>query len=223
MRFVTFDEVVEKLNGKTIAIVGSGPGCVENEPGFIDSHDLVVRVNNYKLGKGQGFRTDVHHSFYGGSIRKDSFELKKDGVQLCMCKCPNDKPIESDWHEENGKVIGIDFKYIYKNRSSWWFCDTFIPNSEHFLESFNLLERHIPTSGFAAIYDVLKCNPKSVYLTGFDFFSSGIHNVDEKWKKGDTRDPICHRPDLEMEWVFKNSHRMSFDKKLTEMIKGQKC
>jgi hypothetical protein len=38
----------EFFSGKRVAIVGSGPGCLDNDPGFVDSHDVVVRVNNYK-------------------------------------------------------------------------------------------------------------------------------------------------------------------------------
>lgn len=200
-RFVSFEEVAERFRGKSVAIVGSGPGCLDNEPDFIDSHDVVVRVNNYKTGSAQGFRADVHYSFYGTSIRKTAQDLQRDGVTLCMCKCPDAKAIESEWHERNGKLAGIDFRYIYRNRAAWWFCDTFVPTVEHFLKSFELLGRHVPTTGFAAILDVLACEPRAVFLTGFDFFSSGVHNVDEKWRPGNPADPIGHRPDLELAYV----------------------
>ncbi len=201
MKFLDFEEVKPYFAGKSVAIVGSGPGVVENPPGHVTARDVVVRVNNYKLGHGAGYRTDVHYSFYGNSVRKTRDELIADGVQLCMCKCPDSQPIESDWHRANNKLNGIDFTYIYRARQGWWPCDTFIPTDEHFLRYMQVLEGHIPTTGFSAILDVLECEPASVYLTGFDFFQSGLHNVDEKWRPGDATDPIGHRPDLEAAWL----------------------
>jgi hypothetical protein len=219
-RFINFEQAAESLRGKSIAVVGSAPSVLDNAPGFIDSHDIVVRVNNYKTGAAQGTLCDVHYSFYGTSIRKRAEDLQADGVQLCMCKCPNARALESAWHEANNKINGIDFRYIYHNRKDWWFTDTFIPSVEHFLRGFELLGKHIPTTGFSAILDVLACEPGSVYLTGFDFFTSGLHNVDEAWKPGNPNDPICHRPDLEMAWLRKNLHKhpVSFDKKLGDML-----
>lgn len=219
MRFVTFDDVVGRFKNKRIAVVGSAPSCLDNEPGMVDSHDVVVRVNNFKLGPQQGTRTDVHHSFYGSSIRVNAETLQASGVTLCMCKCPDAKAIECEWHERMNKPHGIDYRYIYKNRRTWWFCDTFVPTVEHFLVPFNLLGRHQPTSGFAAVFDMLLAEPRSLYLTGFDFFSSGRHNVNEVWRPGDPEDPICHRPDLEAKWLFENvdGHPLLFDKKLAQM------
>lgn len=218
MSFVSLSQVAERFSGKTVAIVGSGPGSLDNAPGFVDSHDVVVRVNNYKTGLQQGFRCDVHYSFYGTSIRKTAEELKADGVALCMCKCPNAKALECEWHERMGKQVGIDYRYIYRNRVGWWFCDVVLPSVERYRGQFEMLDKHIPTTGFSAVLDVLDCNPASVYLTGFDFFISGVHNVDERWKPGDPQDPICHRPDLESAWVKANAHRFTFDKKLVELL-----
>lgn len=220
MRFVTFEEAAETFRGKTVAIVGSAPSALDNKPLFISSHEVVVRVNNHKCGPAQGFRTDVHYSFYGTSIRSSATALEMEGVKLCMCKLPDAKPLESDWHVRNGKPEGIDYRYIYRNRASWWFCDTFVPDESHFLQKFELLGKHQPTTGFAAILDVLACEPKSVYLTGFDFFTSGVHNVDEPWREKNNGDPICHRPDLEAAWLAHNARRypLEFDKKLQYLL-----
>lgn len=221
-RFIDFQEASGYLKGKSVAVVGSAPSVLDNDPGFIDSHEVVCRINNYKTGAAQGHRCDVHYSFYGTSIRKRREDLLLDGVKLCMCKCPNANALKSPWHERNNKINGTDFRYIYHNRHDWWFCDTFVPDTQRFLDKFELLGKHIPTTGFSAILDVLACQPRSVYLTGFDFFTSGIHNVDEKWKEGDPADPICHRPDLEMEWLERNERRypISMDAKMTSMIRA---
>jgi hypothetical protein len=170
MRFVGRSEVEKRFEGKTVAIVGSGPSVLTNAPGIVDWHEIVVRVNNYKTSRAAGFRTDVHYSFYGSSIRKTADELKHDGVTLCMCKLPDAKPIESEWHRKNGKEIGVDFRPHYRRRKDWWFCDTYVPTVDEFMVPFRVLGDHMPTTGFAAIFDILSFSPKSVFLTGFDFF-----------------------------------------------------
>lgn len=225
MRFVSFDQVAEIFRGKSVALVGSAPSVLDNEPGFIDSHDLVVRVNNYKLSDAAGKRTDVHYSFYGSSIRKTAHDLSSDGVKLCMCKCPDSQPLDSDWHHRNGKMNGVDFRYIYRTRKMFWFCDTYVPGDASFLQKFNLLQRHIPTTGFAALLDLLECPLDGLYLTGFDFFTSGVHNVDERWAEKNTDDPICHRPDLEAEWLASNAHAypIAFDEKLREVVRAKRA
>lgn len=220
MNFVAFEDVVPYFRGKRVALVGSGPGVLTNEPGFIDSHDVVVRVSDYKTGEKAGRRCDVHYSFYGNSIKKDRDTLKRDGVRLCMSKLPNSRPLKSEWHEAHNKPEGVDYRYIYRNRAAWWFCDTFIPDDARFLRKFDLLGKHQPTTGFAAILDVLECGPRALYLTGYDFFTSGIRNVDEPWRPGNPTDPIGHRPDLEAAWLTENAecHPLTFDSKLRDLL-----
>lgn len=225
MRFVTRSEVKQRFEGKTVAIVGSGPGVLGNEKGFIDNHEVVVRINNFKIIlPATGVRTDVFYSFFGTSIKKTKFELKRQGVTLCMCKCPNAHAIESIWHRERGQMIGVDYRPHYERRKDWWFCDTYIPTVEEFLVGFNLLGRHITTTGFSAVFDILSFNPRSVYVTGFDFFRSGIHNVDERWRKGNPADPICHVPERELCWLIENAsqHPMTFDRTLSRIVSEAK-
>ena len=220
-RFISLAEAEAYIRGKRVAVVGSAPSVLENKAGFIDSHDVVVRANNYKLGDFAGTRTDVHYSFYGSSIRKSSADLKADGVKLCWCKCPNSKPIESEWHEKKGKQIGIDFRYIYQMRRDWWFCDTYIPDDYSFRRKFALLGNHIPTTGFSAILDVVEAGPESIYLTGFDFFSSGVHNINEPWRKGDPEDIIGHTPEGEARWIRENAAALNIalDPTLARIVK----
>lgn len=223
VNFVTREEVAGRFKGKRVAIVGSAPSVLKNKGSLIDGHDLVVRVNNYKtrqFAKWTGERTDVHYSFYGHSIKKAERDLWFDGVRLCMCKCPDSKPIESPWHEGE-RYRGVDFRWIYEKRQSFWFCDTYIPTDEAFLEPFELLGRRMPTTGFSAIYEILQYDCH-VYLTGFDFFSSGRHNVNERWRPGQQDDPIRHAPEIERAWltqyVKKNSDQVRIDATLRRLI-----
>lgn len=195
----------EAIEGKFIALVGSGPGVLMNPPGFIDSHEVVIRVNNYALtGPVTGKRCDIHFSFYGTSIRKRVDELKRDGVKLCIAKCPNAKFMDSPWHEKNAKPRGVDFRYIYEERKNWWFTPVYVPTVEEFMAHFRLLGNHVPTTGFDALLRILEFKPANVFLSGYDFFQSKIHNVNERWKQNNPDDPIGHVPDAERAWFAQN-------------------
>ena len=146
MRFLTFEETAERFRGRSVAIVGSAPSVLDNAPGFVDSHEVVVRVNNFKLGREQGIRADVHYSFYGNSVRTTLSQMATAGVKLCMCKCPDAKTLDSPWHERTGKIEGVDYRYIYRKREGWWPCDTYIPDVARYLAKYELLGRHIPTT-----------------------------------------------------------------------------
>lgn len=225
MRFVTFEDVAARLQGKRVAVVGSAPSVLDNDPGYVESFDVVIRVNNYKTGSRQGRRTDMHYSFYGSSIRKTPTELRGDGVKLCLCKCPDGMPIVSPWHVKKGRINGVDFRYIYRRRKAFWFTDTYVPTTESFLEKFFLLGRHIPTTGFAALHEVLLSQPRQVYLTGFDFFRSRMHNVDERWplREQDMEDPIRHVPESELLWLRNNAdnYPLSFDPTLARLVREE--
>lgn len=209
--FVDRDYCRPFFEGKRVAIVGSGPGVLDNAPGFVDGHDVVCRINNYRLSPAAGFRNDVQYSFWGSSCRKTREELIADGVTLCMCKLPDadlaDDPLDATWHRRQGKMIGLNYRAHYRRREGFWFCPTYIPTVAEFLVGFRLLGDHMPTTGFAAILDVLSFGPRSVFLTGYDFFTSGKHNVTDPWRAKNPDDPYRHRPDLERAWVAENIGR----------------
>lgn len=207
---LTFNNVLDILRGKRLAIVGSGPSCRDNAAGFIDSHDVVIRINNYKIFPETGCRTDIYYSFFGTSIRKTVNQLQHDGVRWCLCKCPDNQFIESEWHKKNNRIHGVDFRYIYRRRERFWFCPTYVPTIADFMKKFNALQQHIPSTGIACIMDIMSAECE-IYLTGFDFFRSGIHNVDEKWIEKNTDDPICHAPVLEAAWMRAHMDRFTVD------------
>lgn len=208
MQLVSLEEARAHFHGKRVAVVGGGPSALSNRPGFVDSHDVVVRVNNYRTGEEQGWRCDVFFSFFGRSISKRAEELKRDGVRLCWAKCPNAKAIDSQWHEARGRTNGTDFRYIYASRAGWWPTPVFVPTVEHFRRGMNLLQGHVPTTGFAAIVEVIDAGPAELFVTGFDFFRSGQHNVDDRWRPGDPSDPIGHRPELERAYLREHLPRV---------------
>lgn len=191
--------------------------------GFVDSHECVIRVNNYVMtGPVTGKRTDIYYSFFGSSIRKRVHELQRDGVKLCICKCPDAKFMDSEWHEKNNKPRGTDFRYIYEQRKDFWFCPTYVPTIDEFVAHFNLLGGHVPTTGFAALLDVLSYKPRNIFMTGFDFFQSRIHNLCERWSLGNPDDPIGHSPEAERAWFAANIADLpvTMDETLMVAVKG---
>jgi len=218
---VGLEHVKDFFRGKTVAIVGSAPSCLDNRGEHIDGHDVVIRINNYKI-KGfeekVGKRCDVHYSFYGNSIRTTAEELKRDGCKMHMAKCPDGVPINCDWHIERGKNNGVDFTYIYKLRKVYWVAPLYLPTCERYRWYFDKIG-HSPTTGFSCILEVLDTDAKSIYMTGFDFFSSGMHNVNEAWREGDQSDPLRHVPDAERDYIRKlEDKRLIVDKHLEKIL-----
>jgi hypothetical protein len=202
---VSRDDVRQRFENKNVVLVGGGPSAATNPPGFVDEHEVVVRLNKYKLRGGTGRRTDVLYSYFGVSIKKDVDDLRADGVRLCMRKCPDAMTVESSWHRTRNQMVGVDFRYIYQHRVGWWFCDTYIPSLDDFWYGFNLLGGHMTTTGFEALLQIISFNPKSLHLTGFDFFRSRLHNLNDRWRpKKYNDDPVCHVPDRELAWLAKN-------------------
>lgn len=235
MKCLNRDDLINIFKGKTVAIVGSAPSVLNNIASNIDSCDLVVRINNYKT-KGidlknipydytaqVGVRVDYHYSFYGGSIRTTQKDLKEAGCKGHLCKCPNDDCHVTDWHKQKNFTQGGDFRPIYRRRHDFWIAPVYVPEKAHYMKLFNILDKHVPTTGFACIWEIAQLEPKYMYITGFDFFSSGKHNTDEIWRPGHQDDPIKHTPDKEAEllkqWAYKNK-MYRLDEQLRGLLYG---
>lgn len=224
LRNVDLKYIQDFFRGKSVALIGSAPSCLENIGTKIDGHDIVVRVNNYKvrgIAARVGQRCDVFYSFFGSSIRKTRQELKADGVRLLMCKCPDAECHITEWHRAKGKENGGDFRWIYRMRSGFWFCETYVPTRERYMTFFERLGKHVPTTGFAAFLEIAETECRSLYVTGFDFFSSGRHNVNEPWREKNTDDPVRHLPAEEakiMREMVAKDKRITVDKALQNIF-----
>ena len=208
MKLLKFDDIKNTFSGKKVAIFGSAPNCLENDGKEIDKHDYVIRVNNFKIfPEKTGKRIDVHYSFYGSSIRTTKESIKD--IKFHMCKCPNDFCFDHNvpWDPHNR---GSDFRWIYENRKDFWLAPVYIPTKERFMKYFDYLGGHVPTTGFSCILDLIDCEPQELYITGFDGFKSGLHNINERWRdKSKVRnDPISHIPEKETKLlkIFKEKH-----------------
>lgn len=224
MLFSEFKTASKMFRDKRVVVVGTAPSCLDNNREDIEKYDVIVRVNNYDLSEYSrqiGRRTDVYFSFFGSSVHKTVEQLKSEGVRLCMCKLPNCKLLDSKWHERNNKPYGVDFRYVYKKRKDFWFCPTFVPLREHFEILFNKLGRHMPTTGFNAVHDVFLSKPKELYITGFDFFTSRKHNINQMWRSKNHDDPYKHEPERERKLLKEMVNENTFirlDRRLMELV-----
>jgi hypothetical protein len=214
MTLLDYKFLKKSFKNKRVVIMGSAPNVLENKGKYINKFDYVIRINNYKI-KGfedkVGDRCDVFYSFFGSSIKKMKEELIEDGVKFCMCKCPDAFCFEHNvaWDKKNR---GSDFRWVYENRRDFWFCPVYIPTKKYFIKVFHSLGDHIPTTGFACILELIECQPQELYITGFDGFSSKIHNVNEPWREKHLDDPIRHIPGKEIELIRRFKKEYSFIK-----------
>jgi hypothetical protein len=235
---LTFDNLKEIFKGKTVAIVGSAPSVLNNTCDMIENNDIVVRINNYKTRgidlrsvpydytQNVGVRVDYHYSFYGGSIRTTGQELKDANCKGHLCKCPDEEIVHmTEWHKARKALHGCGWAWIYRRRLGYWVAPVYVPEKEHYLKLFNILGQHIPTTGFSCIWEISQLEPKQMYITGFDFFSSGKHNTDEMWRTKNNDDPIKHVPEVEAkllkQWAYKNK-MYKLDEHLRRMLYGSK-
>jgi hypothetical protein len=233
LKNLTLADLHETFKGKRVAIVGSAPSALKNDAQYIDRYDEIVRINNFKtVGtdlKGRdydfrpqvGYRTDWHYSFYGGSIRTSHKELE--GIKGHLCKCPNEEIVHlTEWHKMRKLEKGCGWAWIYRKRKDYWIAPLYIPTKAHYLECFDMLGQHVPSTGFACLWEFASMPVKEMYVTGFDFFTSGVHNINEKWNKGMSDDPIRHLPEKERAifktWAKKMPSKIKLDKYLRRLF-----
>ena len=168
-------DILELIKDKNILIVGGSSSASKKSEEWYNSFDVIVRCNNYK--KANNSRTDIFYSYFGKNIKKTPEELKQDGVKLLISRCPN-----ADMSEQlsSNKIDMVDYRWIYKLRKDWWFCDLYIMTVDEMLEQINSVGTHMPTTGLSAILFFVKrqCN---VEIIGFDCFDTNIHNLNEIW------------------------------------------
>jgi hypothetical protein len=220
---------------KRVVLFGSAPSCLQNNGLYIDNFDIIVRTNNYKVFKrtsqeifydftaNVGNRTDVFYTFFGSSVKKTIQELKKDGVKLIFSKCPNGKLLDHTVIFPKDKSnFGGEWTWIYRLRENVLKeFDHYIPDLDTFKKYFNLLGGHIPTTGFQAILEIVALKPKELYITGFDFFTSGLHNTNESWNEKNFDDPIRHVPMAELQalrLLIEKHNFIKVDKTISKMI-----
>ena len=146
------NKVFEKLiKGKSVAIVGNGPSELGKSKGEeIDSHDIVMRFNNYQI---KGFEKD-----YGSKINVWARGLAKDLI---------------DRDEENGHSCCLWIMNIYRVEIRDEPLDALYRSlkkghiqqvclsTEECADFKNIARQTWPTTGLIAINNVLKCKSRN--------------------------------------------------------------
>lgn len=218
--------IKKNFKNKRIAIVGAADSVFDEKNGdFIDSFDIVIRINKAALVwdkeksdyLGSKF-TFLFHSFFeneysgGGSVDFEKF--KKMGIA---------KIINPNYTREGLKTHLNFYKRHLRLRR------TFILAPKIRATITKELKSYVPTVGFSALMAVLMSDCAEIYITGFTFFKTPY----QVGYRRELTDPVknqrhlekqgVHNPDLEFE-VFKkyldltSCENIKIDKALSALI-----
>lgn len=190
------------MKDKEVVLVGPASYMDQMKDGwgeFIDSFDVVVKMNSNPIGGPFGKRSDVLY-FGCGSVDESVKESKANNPSLKLVR------VWDHWNSINQ-------------------CDL---NIASFRNDVCSKIKSRPNTGFVTILHLLSLPIKTLYVTGMDFHRSGYaknysmknHETIESVKTYFESDPNGHRPDEQYQF-FKNitDERLCVDHKL-EMIMG---
>ncbi|MFF4251332.1 glycosyltransferase family 29 protein [Streptomyces sp. NPDC001663] len=192
VQWISLGEFRNRIAGRSICLIAnSGRVGASSLGAEIDSYDLVVRFNSYRIDpKHTGSRTDIH-----ATIHKHGFNWEK----------------QVDTRLVFGGVSG-DWRHSLRNR--------LVPGAQTCLgdESLRWPVRNIgkvgsdvwsgiPTTGFNMLWllDFLDVSP-TLDLIGFDFYESGAYRVPEAMKLAITS---VHEYTSEKDWVMQRAQRVT--------------
>lgn len=166
--------IVEKyknyLKGKNVCLVGPAPKMIGSGSGeVIDSYDVVVRLNKgysfcKKFKNDLGKKMDIIYQTaipkHGRGVTMPIEELKN-AVKWICCSYPNEK------HRENinNFIKHVDNRILIHimDQKKWWRISEIVGEQ---MDSGPIA----PTTGMAAIIDLLDHDIRGLYITGFTFF-----------------------------------------------------
>lgn len=191
----------ELTTGKRVAIVGNGP-LKDGHAEEIETFDTVVRVNNFdRYVCNRSTRCDIHYSYFGRSIKPVNYKTHK--TRLLVFRFPRPPfslPDPVRWFESRARQREICFDWIYRLRGDLLaaYTPVLCVERQTFLQYFELLGQHMPTTGFQAVLDFDGLRTSELAIFGFDCFSSGLHNGGRSpWNQGGMNHPYGHVPEME--------------------------
>lgn len=167
---------------KSVALVGCADYLElldEDNLKRIEECDIVVKMNKgFNLSKTHAHLISSRIDIYYNSLLEDCVnggvldieEIGNSEIALIRTTPQSDmKGIATEYRTNTASQATID--KIHKLREKYGITTTLIPP-----EFFTGLSRTIdckPTTGFAAIFDLVSFQPASIYVTGFSFFLGG--------------------------------------------------
>lgn len=207
--------LIEKLSGKSIALVGPAGYLADAGLGAtIDQQDIVVRINrgceiSSALPEAVGRRTDllysclVNHPDNAGDLDCDLY--KRAGVQKVIY-VPLVQGSRALPFYKDPNIRIIDYVKI------WSRLGIEVVDVKVMKELYSLVKTR-PNTGFAALFHLLSMPIKSLYLTGFSFY---LDDFIQGYKAGCDRESLTFseqcfmskRHEQEPQWrLLKRLHR----------------
>lgn len=165
------------IKNKNVAIVGPAAYMMNHDFGHeIDDHDIVVRINRSyesveKFSVNVGSRTDVLYSCMiekqANAGKIDPYFLKELGIKhICVPPSSNMKGLsnETRFHDL------IDLEKVKA-------LNELIPVrlvDHHFHNDLAIKVECRPNTGYMAIYDLIRMEPKNLSIYGFSFYLDGF-------------------------------------------------
>lgn len=184
------DELIDFLDGKSVALVGPSPHLQGKSMGSkIDTHDVVARVNeadSSKIPDDYGSRTDLVFFNFGPNTKREFEKLKSHGESL-------DKPL---WLVCPRPLGDMDEHYVELGTPQ---SDGDTSTKVVFLNGIDeipLSDRkwpRFPTTGFLSMIFMMQAPIEQLFVAGFSFFS-GVRSYNNEIVKSDKKSerPVFH-------------------------------
>jgi hypothetical protein len=211
------------FSGKRVAVVGGADSAYQEKKGeYIDSFDVVVRIN-------KGVESIADYSDFVGKKTDILFHIFFEGTNKTS------SPITPKlWKKSNIKALirttskGASQSYINKFLSIAKGIN-YVELPENIIKSATKsINGYQPTTGFIALYTILKAEPKELYITGITFLktphSNAYRTISHRESLSFLKKNNIHNTDIEFDWFFKKYHEfkeqniIKTDKKLCELL-----
>jgi hypothetical protein len=214
------DRFSEYLKDKSVCLVGPAPSIKElgNQKEFIDSHDIVVRINKSlpvpkTLFESSGTKTNILYNCLnvdpesGGYLHIPYLEEE---IEWLACPYPNKAPFSGDIQ----RFIGAN-----SDRINFTYFD---------LRYYNELETKMktrPNSGVLTILDLLSHDIRSLHITGITFFRGGYVNEYREYNEQQVlarmQNHGNHKQEPQIQYmkkILKEVKGVTYDKFLEEIV-----
>ena len=228
------DNLKNMIKNKRVVLVGPSPSLLNIENGIlIDSYDIVIRIKKgfpivNKLIKHLGVKTDIlcsHLKLTQNNLDYSSLnKLYDSNCQLIYMPYPTTiNPFNrfyNNFMEYYQEFLLIHPNYIKRIPVS-------VSNGNNYFIHSNKMNT-TPTTGIAMILDLLECDFKELFITGFTFRLDGYYE-DYKTKEEDKESYIrtfvtrkVHNTNLEAHYLkplLVNKSNIILDEPLTNIFK----